>query len=62
MLLARGLTDQSFLAIGGYFGDRDPATVRHACRAAEARLAADPALAAAVDALRRRWRRPESES
>jgi chromosomal replication initiator protein len=57
MYLARGLTGRSFLTIGAYFGGRDPATVRHACRAAEARLAADPALAAAAEALCQPWRR-----
>jgi len=55
MHLARTHTGLSFQAIGAYFGGRDPATVRHACRAAAARIAADPALAAAVAALRRRW-------
>ena len=40
--LARTVTGQSYQAIGAYFGRRDPATVRHACRAAAARLAADP--------------------
>jgi chromosomal replication initiator protein len=57
--LARGLTGQSYQAIGTYFGRRDPATVRHACRAAAARLTADPALAATVGALRRRWQAAE---
>ena len=52
MHLARDLTGLSFRAIGAYFGGRDPATVRHACKAAAARLAADPALAAAAGALR----------
>jgi len=56
MHLARTLTGESFRAIGRYFGRRDPATVRHACRAAAARLAADPALAAAADSLRGRFR------
>ena len=42
MHLAREHTGSSFAAIGAYFGDRDPATVRHACRAAIGRLAADP--------------------
>ena len=51
MHLARLATGLSFAAIGAYFGGRDPATVRHACRAAAARLAADPALAAAVAVL-----------
>lgn len=48
MHLARVHTDLSFAAIGKYFGGRDAATVRHACKAAAERLAADPALAAAV--------------
>jgi chromosomal replication initiator protein len=51
MHLARTLTGSSFAAIGAYFGDRDPATVRHACRAALERLAADPALAAVAAAI-----------
>lgn len=49
--LARQHTGQSFAAIGAYFGGRDTKTVRHACNAAQKRLAADPALAAAVEAL-----------
>lgn len=56
MHLARTVTGQSFQAIGKYFGNRDPATVRHACQAAAERIAADPALAAAATALRRSWR------
>ena len=56
MHLARALTGQSFAAVGAYFGGRDPATVRHACRAAAARVAADPALAAAAAAIAGRWR------
>jgi chromosomal replication initiator protein len=51
MHLARTLTGSSFATIGAYFGDRDPATVRHACRAALERLAADPALAAVAAAI-----------
>jgi chromosomal replication initiator protein len=51
MHLARAFTGLSFRSIGGYFGGRDPATVRHACRAAAARLAADPALAAVAAAI-----------
>jgi chromosomal replication initiator protein len=51
MHLARELTGSSFAAIGRYFGDRDPATVRHACRAATDRLADDPALAAVAAAI-----------
>ncbi len=58
MHLARALTGLSFRSIGAYFGGRDPATVRHACRAAAARLAADPALAAALAALRQHLRPP----
>jgi len=48
MHLARLHSGTSFAAIGTYFGGRDPATVRHACKAAVLRLDADPALAAAV--------------
>ena len=55
MHLARLHTPLSFRAIGDYFGGRDPATVRHACKAAADRLAADPALAAACSALARGW-------
>ncbi len=51
MHLARLHTPLSFRAIGDYFGGRDPATVRHACRAAADRIAADPALAAACSSL-----------
>jgi chromosomal replication initiator protein len=51
MHLARVYTDCSFAAIGAYFGGRDAATVRHACKAAAARLAADPALAAVAASL-----------
>ncbi len=58
MHLARAHTALSFAAIGAYFGRRDPATVRHACRAAEARLASDPALASTAEALALPWRRP----
>ncbi len=56
--LARGHTTLSFRAIGAYFGGRDPATVRHSCRAAAARIAADPGLAAVVAALAQGWGRP----
>ena len=48
MYLARQQTDASFATIGDYFGGRDPATVRHACRAAAARLESRPDLAAAL--------------
>lgn len=52
MHLARSLTGSSFTTIGAYFGGRDPATVRHACRAALDRLAADPALAGVAESIR----------
>jgi chromosomal replication initiator protein len=54
--LVRGLTGLSYQSIGAYFGGRDPATIRHACKAAADRLARDPALAAAISALDSRWR------
>ena len=56
--LARIHTSLSFRAIGAYFGGRDPATVRHADRAAAVRLAANPTLAAVVAALAQGWGRP----
>ena len=56
MHLARTLTGLSYAAIGAYFGGRDPASVRHACSAATSRLAADPALSAAAEAIAGRWR------
>ena len=56
--LARTFTPLSFRAIGAYFGGRDPATIRHAARVAEARLATDPTLAAVVAALAQGWSRP----
>ena len=49
--LVRQATDLSFAAIGAFFGKRDAATIRHACKAAEHRLATDPALAAEVAAI-----------
>jgi chromosomal replication initiator protein len=60
MHLARALTGSSFAAIGTYFGGRDPATVRHACKAAADRITADPALAAAVAAIGRGWHKGEA--
>ena len=51
MHLARLHTGLSFAAIGAYFGGRDPATVRHACKAAAGRLIANPALASAFEPL-----------
>ena len=59
--LARAHTPLSFRVIGAYFGGRDPATARHADRAAVARLAADPALAAVVAALARSWGPPRPD-
>jgi chromosomal replication initiator protein len=61
MHLARSLTGLSFAAIGTHFGGRDPATVRHACKAATARLAADPALATLANHLSSRWLRTDPE-
>ncbi len=49
--LARTSTGVSYQVLGAYFGGRDPATVRHSCKTAAARIAADPALAAALAAL-----------
>jgi chromosomal replication initiator protein len=58
--LARTLTGSSFAAIGTYFGGRDPATVRHACKAATVRIDANPALAAVVAALARGWQKSDA--
>jgi len=58
MHLARTLTGSSFAVIGTYFGDRDPASVRYACKSAARRLSADPALAAAMSILGSPWSRP----
>jgi chromosomal replication initiator protein len=62
MLLARSVTGLSFASVGRYFGGRDPATVRHACKAAAERLEADPGLAAAVEAVRGQWGRDDRDS
>jgi chromosomal replication initiator protein len=51
MHLARTFTSSSFTTIGTYFGGRDAATVRHACKAAALLLNADPTLAAVVASL-----------
>ena len=59
--LARTHTGSSFAVIGSYFGGRDPATVRHACKAAADRINADPALAAAVAALGQAWQKTMRE-
>jgi chromosomal replication initiator protein len=52
MYLARTRTGSSFAVIGKYFGQRDPSTVRHACKSATRRLDADPALSAVIVALK----------
>jgi chromosomal replication initiator protein len=57
MHLARVYTKFSFVAIGKYFGGRDPATVRHACKAAESRIATDPALASTAQAIAVSWKK-----
>src|SRR5262249_4030625 len=58
---ARGPMSLSLGATGVYFGGRDPASVRHACRKAANRLSADPALAATMDTLRLAWRNGQGE-
>jgi len=49
--LVRKGTNLSFASIGTFFGKRDAATIRHACKAAEHRLATDPGMAAEVSAI-----------
>jgi len=49
MYLARLYPGLSYMAIGIHFGGRDPATVRHGCKATAERLSANPTLAALVD-------------
>ena len=58
--LAREVTGASFAALGSYFGSRDAATIRYACRTSTERLAADPSLAGLVFSLRSRWRTGEN--
>ena len=60
MYLARTFTGSSFAAIGIYFGGRDSATVRHACKATALRLKTDPALAAVAASFEPR--RPRSST
>jgi chromosomal replication initiator protein len=60
MYLIRMRTNSSFNAIGIYFGGRDPATVRHACKTIAVRLSADPVLATAVARLEAPWIRTKS--
>jgi chromosomal replication initiator protein len=52
MYLARELTGQAWPRIGGFFGGRDPSTVRHAHTKIAEQQADDAALAAAVRQLR----------
>jgi len=59
MYLARMLAGASFTSIGTYFGGREPATIRHACRVVPLRLNADTTLAAAVATLSRGWQMTE---
>ena len=58
---ARQHTGLSFVALASYFGHRDAATIRHACRASVLRLAGDPALAATASALEKQWRLTSGE-
>lgn len=51
MYLARTFTGSSFAAIGIYFGGRDSASVRYACKTTTLRLKKDPALAAVAASL-----------
>lgn len=57
MHLARTLTRCSFAGIGTYFGGRDPASVRYACRMATVRLDSDPTLSAMLAPLSQGWQR-----
>ena len=52
MFLARELTGLPLPRIGGFFGGRDPSTVRHACRKVEEASERDPAVAGALRQLR----------
>ena len=52
MFLARELTGLPLPRIGGFFGGRDPSTVRHACRKVEEAVERDPAVAGALRQLR----------
>jgi chromosomal replication initiator protein len=60
MHLARILTGSSFAVIGNYFGGRDRASVRYACRMATVRLNANPALATSVALLSQGWQKASS--
>jgi chromosomal replication initiator protein len=60
MHLARILVGSSFATIGNYFGGRDPATVRYACKSAASQMKTDPALAATMSTLSLTWSRTTS--
>ena len=51
MLLIRDHTNHTMLQIGEYFGGRDHTTVLHALRSTEKRLASDPQLVEACEAI-----------
>ena len=51
MFLCRELTQNSLMHIGAHFGKRDHATVIHACRAVEARVAQDAHLTKLIDTI-----------
>ena len=57
MYLARISTGLSFAAIGNYFGGRDRASVRYACKMAMVRLDANPDLAASIALLSQGWQK-----
>ena len=57
MYLARTFTGSSFATIGIYFGGRDSASVRYACKTTTLRLKKDPALAAVAASLEPRQTR-----
>jgi chromosomal replication initiator protein len=59
MHLARILPGLSFGAIGNYFGGRDRASVRYACKMAMVRLNADPDLAASIALLSQGWQKAD---
>jgi chromosomal replication initiator protein len=60
MYLARMFTGSSFASIGIYFGGRDSASVRYACKITALRLQKDPALAAVAASFEPR--RPQSST
>jgi chromosomal replication initiator protein len=62
MHLARTLASCSFAAIGTYFGGRDPASVRYACRMATMRLDSDPTLTAMLAPRSQGWQKTHSRT